>query len=101
LQDNLAYIKQRLGKIPKIKAMPTESTFLLWLDCSGLNLTDKELENFFVYDAKLGLNTGISFGKGGEGFMRLNFAVSRSVLVYAMDRLKSVYNIKIKEKDEK
>jgi cystathionine beta-lyase len=95
LQDNLAYIKQRLEKIPKIKAMPTESTFLLWLDCSGLNLRDKELENFFVYDAKLGLNTGISFGKGGEGFMRLNFAVSRSMLVDAMDRLEKLRVLKI------
>ena len=52
-----------------------------------MNLDDKALEKFFIEEAKLGLNTGVSFGKGGEGFMRLNFAVPRVVLEQAMDRL--------------
>ncbi len=87
LRGNLEYLHTRLTKIPKIKAMHLEATFLLWLDCKELGLNDKELEQFFITKAKLGLNTGVSFGKGGEGFMRLNFAVSRSVLKEAMDRL--------------
>jgi cystathionine beta-lyase len=89
LRGNLEYLHTRLSNIPKIKAMPLEATFLLWLDCKELGFSDKELEQFFIKDAKLGLNTGESFGKGGEGFMRLNFATSRLVLKSAMDKLES------------
>jgi cystathionine beta-lyase len=91
LKANHEYILERLEAMPKIKAMPLEATFLLWLDCRELGFSDEELKEFFVKEVKLGLNTGVSFGKGGAGFMRLNFAVSRSVLEEALDRLKRVY----------
>ncbi len=91
LKENLEYIKSQLKNMPHIKAMPIESTFLLWLDCKSLNLSDKQLEEFFIKKAKLGLNTGVSFGSGGEGFMRLNFATPRVVLKQAMEQLKVAY----------
>jgi len=50
-EGNLEYIKSRLLKMPSIKAMEIESTFLLWLDCKSLNLDDKKLEEFFIKDA--------------------------------------------------
>ena len=93
-EGNLEYIKSRLLKMPSIKAMEIESTFLLWLDCKSLNLDDKKLEEFFIKDAKLGLNTGVSFGKGGAGFMRLNFATPRIVLEKAMNQLEKAYQEK-------
>jgi cystathionine beta-lyase len=92
LQANLTYMKERLETMPKIKAMPTEATFLLWLDCTALNLSDDVLEKFFIEKAKLGLNSGVGFGKGGNGFMRFNFAVSHEKLVEAMDRLEAGYH---------
>ncbi len=92
LNENLDYLNQRLRKMPNIKVMPIESTFLLWLDCKALNLDEQKLADFFIKNAKLGLNTGISFGRGGEGFMRLNFAVPRVVLEQAMDQLKEAYD---------
>ena len=61
-----------------IKIIPIEATYLAWLDCRAMGLRDKELREFFVKDAKLGLNAGISFGREGSGFMRLNFALSRA-----------------------
>jgi cysteine-S-conjugate beta-lyase len=61
-----------------IKVVPIQATYLAWLDCRGMGLKDKEIREFFVKDAKLGLNAGISFGREGSGFMRLNFAVSRA-----------------------
>lgn len=91
LRENLNYIHNRLSKIPKIKPIPMESTFLLWLDCKELNMTDYELESFFIKKVKLGLNTGVSFGNGGKGFMRLNYAVSRTILEESMDLLESAY----------
>ena len=60
-----------------IRLTPIEATYLAWLDCRGMGLRDKALRKFFIQEAKLGLNAGISFGREGSGFMRLNFAVSR------------------------
>ncbi len=74
-----------------IFATDTQATYLMWLDCSALEMDDKELEKFFVYDAKLGLNSGVSFGNVGSGFMRLNIATSLEVLEEAMQRLYNAY----------
>ena len=60
-----------------VRLTPIEATYLAWIDCRGMGLRDKPLREFFIQEAKLGLNAGISFGREGSGFMRLNFAVSR------------------------
>jgi len=52
-------------------------------------MSDKQLDEFMVQKARLGMNSGVSFGKGGEGFMRLNAACPRSVLEQAMGQLKA------------
>ena len=72
-----------------IKITPIEATYLAWLDCRGLNLRDKELRNFFIEEAKLGLNAGISFGREGSGFMRLNFALSSAKMSLIIQRLEN------------
>ena len=79
LYGNYKMLEEVCGKYSDfISLTPIEATYLAWLDCSGMNLSNKELREFFVKDAKLGLNAGISFGKEGSGFMRLNFALSRA-----------------------
>ena len=60
-----------------VRLTPIEATYLAWIDCREMGLRDKALREFFIQEAKLGLNAGISFGREGSGFMRLNFAVSR------------------------
>jgi len=92
LQSNIAYVIRFLAeeKIPVIP-VKTEATFLMWLDCKGLELTQKELVSFFVDSAKLGLNNGMDFGKEGEGFMRLNVGTSKEVLQVAMQKLLKAY----------
>lgn len=70
-----------------IKVTPIEATYLAWLDCRGIGLRDKALRTFFVKEAKLGLNAGISFGREGSGFMRLNFAVSRAKMSQIIKQL--------------
>ena len=88
LSSNIAFVNHFLVEhnIP-IKTVPTEATFLLWLDCKGLDLTHEALTEFFYYQAKLGLNDGASFGEAGVGFMRLNVGTSKKVLEMAMQRL--------------
>ena len=60
----------------------------MWLDCKDLGLEGDELVNFFINEARLGLNDGRSFGIGGDGYMRLNVACSRKLLEKAMKQLK-------------
>ena len=88
LQSNIMYVNNffKEHNLP-IKTIPTEATFLMWLDCGALGLTQDELKIFFYEKVKLGLNDGLSFGEAGEGFMRLNIGTDKEVLEVAMHRL--------------
>ena len=70
-----------------IKLTNIQGTYLAWLDCRGMQLRDKDLREFFVKDAKLGLSLGVSFGREGSGYMRLNFAVSSAKMLELIQRL--------------
>lgn len=95
LWDNICFVKEYLGKhIPQIVPMIPEASFLIWLDCRKLGLTQDELVSLFVNDAKLALNNGLTFGKEGAGFMRLNVGCPRSVLERAMKNLEEAVNNK-------
>lgn len=79
-------------KMPKIKAILPEASFLIFLDCRELGYeTQEQLVDFFVNKARLGLNDGAMFGKEGTGFMRLNVATPRSIVAEAMKRLEDAY----------
>lgn len=88
LAKNFYMLKELCDKYP-IKITPIEATYLAWLDCRGLGLRDKELRDFFVHEAGLGLSAGISFGREGSGFMRLNFAVSSAKMSQLIDKLEN------------
>lgn len=90
LNMNANRIEVWAAEHPVIKFRFPEATYLGWLDCRGLGLKDRELRDFFVQKAKLGLSPGLSFGKEGSGFMRLNFAVPTSLLIDALKRLGKV-----------
>jgi len=78
--------------LPKIKAVPLEATYLLWLDFRDAGFgSDDELKDFMIHKAGLALSEGTSFGPGGEGFMRMNLACPRAVLVKALEQLRKAY----------
>ena len=88
LYKNYLVLKDICLKFPNdIKITPIEATYLAWLDCRAMNLSDKKLRDFFVQEAKLGLNQGLSFGREGSGFMRLNFAVSSAKMTQIVSQL--------------
>ena len=95
LSANIEYVNTFIAMhaLP-IKTVKTEATFLIWMDCSKMGLSHDALIEFFVYEAKLGLNDGKSFGQTGEGFMRLNIGTSKEVLKIAMQRLLAAYKEK-------
>ena len=82
------YIKEHM---PKIKVMRPMASFLVWLDCRELNMTQEELSDFFADKAHLALNDGTVFGQEGTGYMRLNIGCPRSVLAQAMKQLEAAY----------
>lgn len=99
IEDNFEYIDHFLKEnIPQIKANIPEGTYLVWLDCKSLGMTDKELKDFFLNDAKLWLDEGTLFGEEGSGYMRLNAAAPRETITKALENLKSaVENLETKE----
>lgn len=76
-------------RIPAIRPLRPQASFLVWLDCRALELPQEELVRLFVEQARLALNDGAMFGPGGEGFMRLNVALPRAVLRQALERLET------------
>jgi cystathionine beta-lyase len=93
LQENITYVKTflHIHHLP-ISVVPTEATFLMWMDCHQMDLNHEDLTHFFYCEAKLGLNDGMSFGEAGEGFMRLNIGTGREVLEVAMQQLLHAFN---------
>lgn len=88
VEDNIRFVEDFcIEKIPSIKPLRPQASFLIWLDCRGLNLSQTELVDIFVKKAKLALNDGTMFGPEGTGFMRLNIAAPRSVLNSALTSL--------------
>lgn len=87
--ENVNFVDEYLKKnIPQIKVYRPQVSFLVWLDCRELKLTQPELVQLFEDKAGLALNDGTMFGKEGEGFMRLNIGCPRSILNQALESLK-------------
>src|SRR5699024_6259885 len=70
-----------------LQVLDAEATYLLWINCEKLGFTDKELQEFMIKDAKVGLNAGSSYGKDGEQFMRMNLACPKATLQEGIDRI--------------
>ncbi len=87
VEANRKLVLERLEEIPGISCVENEGTYLLFLDCRELGMTQEKLDRFLVEKAKLGLNSGVSFGPEGEGFVRMNIACPRAAVAKAMDQL--------------
>lgn len=95
IQENIDFTDEYLKThIPAIRMIRPQASYLIFLDCRGMGVSQKELVDFFVDGAHLALNDGAMFGKEGEGFMRLNVACPRSVLRQALDQIKEAYELK-------
>lgn len=90
LDANLDFAVEFINtRIPGLHALKPEGTYLLWVDCRGLGLSGKELDQFIQQEAKLWLDGGTMFGPSGEGFQRINVATSRDYLQQGLEQLKA------------
>jgi cystathionine beta-lyase len=78
-------------EIPDLQLIKAEATYLAWIDFSKTGLTDEEIKQKLLNEAQLGLSPGPVFGRGGEGFQRMNLATPKVNVLSALDRLKSVF----------
>lgn len=98
LYKNFSMLDELCKKFPHfIKITPIEGTYLAWLDCRGMELGDRDLRDFFVHKAGLGLSAGISFGREGSGFMRLNFAISSIKMLEVIKKLDEALLLKCRK----
>ncbi len=92
LTDNRDFVFEYVNQyMPEIGTTIPDATFLMWFDCNALvesgQITGSPYE-FFLNEAKVGLNNGADFGPGGENFVRINIACSRSILEDALGRMR-------------
>lgn len=87
LERNLEIVVEEISKIEQIHFIRPQGTYLLWLDCRKMGLSQTELEEFFLQKAKLRLSNGTDFGFEGEGFMRMNIATQKENVKEAMRRI--------------
>jgi cystathionine beta-lyase len=87
LQENRDFMYRYVEKnLINIRMTVMEATYLAWLDCRKAGIPEKPYD-FFLKEAKVALNDGSEFGRGGDGFVRLNFACPRATLTEALDRM--------------
>lgn len=97
LEELLAYLENNLrflegfcrSRLPRIRIIPPEGTYLVWLDCNELGMSDMQLRKFMREKAKVGLDDGYVFGSGGSGYQRINIACPRSRLEEALQRIEA------------
>ncbi|KMT21196.1 MalY/PatB family protein [Clostridium cylindrosporum] len=86
--DNMTYVINFFKeKMPNVKVVRPQGTYLMWLDFTRIFPLSKDLDNFLINEAKVGFNSGVSFGSEGEGFARINVACSRKTLEEALNRI--------------
>jgi cystathionine beta-lyase len=88
IDNNISFVTDYCKQlIPEILPVRPEATYMIWLDCRKLGIKGKELQDFFVRKAGVGMNEGSTFGPGGEGYMRMNVASSHHVVMKAMEQI--------------
>jgi len=93
LEGNLNFVRSFLKeRLPHIKMVEPQGTYLVWLDFTELHLTEEELEDLIVNRAKLWLDSGTMFGMEGRGFQRINIACPRAILEKALKQLEMSVN---------
>jgi len=87
LEDNYKYLDNFLtARMPRIKIMRPEATFLVWLDFKAYNLSEMQLAKLLI-EGGVALNKGSIFGTGGEGYFRLNFGCPRAILEEGLKKI--------------
>ena len=96
IDGNMQYVIDFINeRLPKIKIVKPEGTYLMWLDFNGVGIPQDKIQEFLINEAKVAMNDGGTFGSNGKGFARMNVACPRYMVEEAMSRIeKALKNLK-------
>ena len=95
ISENMKVMQEYIEKhIPSIRMIRPDGLYLGWIDMRNLNMSNEELHNFMIEKAKVWVNDGYIFGQGGDGFIRINVATPRSILLKGLEQLADAINNK-------
>ncbi|WP_144594074.1 MalY/PatB family protein [Priestia flexa] len=91
LQENIDFTRSFIKKkLPSLKVINPEGTYLLWIDCRALNMSDEDLHNLLLTKGKIAVESGVKYGEAeGKGFIRLNIGCPREQLKEGLKKLKA------------
>ncbi len=92
IDGNIRLFNDGVNKIPGLKAMELEATYLAWVDFQDTGMDSAEYQRRVIEDAKIAPNYGETFGKGGETFLRFNLGTQRSNVIEAVERLQRAFS---------
>ena len=88
LESNRDFLVKYVStNFPGIEMGVPEGTYLGWLDCRRAGIPSNDPFTFFLESGRVAFNDGVTFGRGGEGFVRLNFGCPRSLLTQGLERM--------------
>lgn len=92
LDENYEFLKKYIEKnMPELEVIPSEGTYMAWVQTEKLQISPEELEKFFIEDAKVSVYMGSRYGKHTDSFIRINIATSRSYLQEGLERIRAQY----------
>ncbi|WP_415184252.1 MalY/PatB family protein [Phaeovulum sp.] len=91
LDGNRKIFDAGINAIPGLKSMPLEATYLAWVDFSDTGMTKEEFTTRVEKIAKIAANHGLSFGAGGETYLRFNLATPRAHINEAVARMQKTF----------
>ncbi|WP_174614121.1 MalY/PatB family protein [Virgibacillus ihumii] len=94
LKENRDYATKMLEEKTDglLQVTRSEGTYLLWIDCSNLDMDKTELKKFMIENAKVGLNAGAEYGNEGDAFMRMNLACPKKTVEQGVARIIQAVN---------
>lgn len=91
LWENYTYVRYFFKRhLPQYSVLPLEGTYLVWIDCRAAGIGSDNITSCLQNKQKLMVNSGTLYGPGGEGFIRLNIACPRKLLIDGLVRLAKV-----------
>ncbi|KWW12564.1 MULTISPECIES: PatB family C-S lyase [Peribacillus] len=93
IEENIKLAEKFMAEeLPALHVMHPDASYLLWIDCRDLGLSDEEIKERLIHHGKLALEPGSKYGPGGEGFVRMNIGCSRATLLEGLKRLKRAFS---------
>ena len=92
LYDNYLFLSEFFKKhLPHLSLLPFEASYLVWVDCSAIKQTSKEIVEALLTQENLWLNEGPLYGEAGEGFIRINIATPRENIKKGLEKIRNLY----------